>query len=130
MNGPLSIKAKLEPRGNRGRPPLSEGLTGAVPPRTGRIPRVTKLLALAHRFEQLLRDGVVKDYAELARLGQVTRARIMQIMNLMNLAPEIQEEILLMPPVFRGRDRMTERQLRRIALETNWTPQAKRFPTP
>ncbi len=35
----------------------------------GRIPRVSRLMALAIRFEKLVRDGVVADYAELARLG-------------------------------------------------------------
>ena len=40
-------------------------------------------MALAIRFEQLVRDGVVADYAELARLGRVTRARMSQIMNLL-----------------------------------------------
>jgi hypothetical protein len=42
----------------------------------------------------LIQQGVVKDYADLARLGQVSRARITQIMNLLNLAPDIQEPIL------------------------------------
>lgn len=32
--------------------------------------------------------------AELARLGRVSRARITQIMDLLMLAPEIQEEVL------------------------------------
>ncbi len=43
------------------------------------VPRVAKLMALAIRFEGLIRDGVVADYAELAPLGHVTRARITQI---------------------------------------------------
>ena len=34
----------------------------------------------------------------------VTRARMTQIMNLLNLAPDIQEELLLLPPVTEGRD--------------------------
>lgn len=54
-----------------------------------RVPRVAKLMALAIRFEGLIRDGVVADNAELARLGHVTRARMTQIANLLNLAPDI-----------------------------------------
>ena len=50
----------------------------------------------------------------MARLRQVTRARITQIMNLLNLSPEIQEEILFLPPILDGRDRLTEWQLRKI----------------
>jgi hypothetical protein len=48
-------------------------------------------MALAHHLERLVVPGMVKDYVELARLGQVSRARITQIMNLLLLAPEIQE---------------------------------------
>ena len=50
------------------------------------LPRVTRLMALAVRFENLLWKGVVKDYSDLARLGGVSRARITQIMNMRNLA--------------------------------------------
>jgi hypothetical protein len=53
-------------------------------------------MALAIHFDGLIRDGVVKNYAELARLGGVSRARITQIMNLLNLPPWKQEEILFL----------------------------------
>ena len=79
-------------------------------------------MALA-RFEKLVRDGVVADYAELARLGHVTRARVTQIMNLLHLAPDIQEAILLLPAVARGKDPLTERVLRPIAAVPNWNAQ-------
>jgi len=45
-------------------------------------------MALAIRFDGLVRRGEVRDYADLARLGYVTHARITQIMNLLNLAPD------------------------------------------
>ena len=51
-------------------------------------------MALAIKFQGMLDCGAVRDYADLARLGYVTRARITQIMNLLLLAPDIQEEIL------------------------------------
>ncbi|MBC7855047.1 MAG: hypothetical protein IAF94_16570 [Pirellulaceae bacterium] len=89
-------------------------------PPLGKIPRVAKLLALAIRFDQLIRDGVVSDQAELARLGHVTRARVTQIMNLLNLAPGIQEQLLHLPRVERGEDPVTERELRPIAAEMGW----------
>jgi hypothetical protein len=63
-----------------------------------RLPRITRLLALAVRFEGLLREGTIGGGAELARLGGVSRARITQILNLRHLAPAIQEEILLTTP--------------------------------
>src|SRR5215510_8373808 len=64
---------------------------------TGRVPRIAKLMALAIRFDELIRTGMVRDYAEFARLGHVTRARITQIMNLLHLAPDIQEHLLFLP---------------------------------
>ncbi|HMN97574.1 MAG TPA: hypothetical protein PKC43_06495 [Phycisphaerales bacterium] len=95
----------------------------SVAPMPGRTPRVTRLLALAIRFEHLIRDGEVKDLAEIARLGQVTRARVTQIMNLLHLAPDIQEAILALPRVESGRDPITERELRPIAAIPDWRKQ-------
>ena len=89
------------------------------------MPRVAKLMALAIRFDQLLRDGVVADQAELARLGYVSPARLSQVMALLQLAPEIQEEILFLPPTERGPDPVTERDLRPIAAVADWGKQRK-----
>lgn len=97
----------------------------ARPPAPPRVPRVAKLLALAHRIEGLIRDGAVKDQAEVARLGHVTRARVSQIMSLLHLAPEIQEAILHLPPVPRGRDPVILRQLLPIAATPDWTRQRR-----
>src|SRR5690349_4412203 len=88
---------------------------GTVPLRatiTGRVPRISRLMALAIRFDDLLRRGEVKDYAELARVGHVTRARVTQIMNLLYLAPRLQEELLFLSTVECGRDRIKEWQVR------------------
>jgi hypothetical protein len=93
----------------------------------GRIPRVAKLMALAIRFDGLIREGVVADQAELARLGHVSRARVTQIMNLLNLAPDIQEQLLSLPPMESGRDRLTERALRLIVAEPDWRKQRRMF---
>jgi len=92
-------------------------------PSPGRTPRVTRRLALAIRFEHLIRDGEVKDLAEVARLGHVTRARVTRIMNLLHLAPDIQEAILVLPRVESGRDPITERELRPIAAIPDWRKQ-------
>ena len=62
-------------------------------------------MALAIRFDGLLHDGAVKDQAELALLDHVSRARVTQIMNLLMLAPDIQESILFLPRTMRGRER-------------------------
>jgi hypothetical protein len=89
----------------------------------GRVPRVARLLALAIKYDRLLRKGVVADLSELARLCQVTQPRMTQIMNLLHLAPDIQEEILNLPPALKGRDLVTERDLRPIVAITSWSRQ-------
>jgi len=89
----------------------------------GCIPRISRLMALAIRFDEVIRAGEIEDYAELARLGHVTRARLTQIMNLLNLAPDIQEQLLFLPSVGRGRDPVKEWQLRPIAANRCWKKQ-------
>ncbi len=88
-----------------------------------RTPRISKLMALAIHFEQMLRDGHVEDMATLARYGQVTRARMSQIMNLLLLAPDIQETILNLPKTTSGRESTTIRELNTIARQPDWTVQ-------
>ncbi len=90
----------------------------------GRVPRVARLMALAIRFQDMIDRGEVRDYAELARLGYVSRARVTQIMNLLNLAPDIQEKILFLPPAF-GRGPLTERHLRRLDSVIDWGEQRR-----
>ena len=88
-----------------------------------RTPRVTKLMALAISFDQMLRSGQVDDMAALAHLGQVSRARLTQIMNLLLLAPDIQEAILNLPQTANGRDCITIRKMQAIALKPDWQVQ-------
>jgi hypothetical protein len=109
-----------------GRKQLHDGagpVQSVLPP--GRIPRVSRLLALAHRFDGLVRTGAVRDYAELARLGRVTRARISQVINLLNLAPSIQEEVLFLPRTVSGRDPIILADLQPIASVVSWTKQRR-----
>jgi hypothetical protein len=70
---------------------LGSSRESADPAIPGRLPRITRLLALAVRFDGLLEDGTVRDYADLIYLGGVSRARITQIMSLRKLAPVIEE---------------------------------------
>lgn len=89
----------------------------------GRVPRISKLMALAIRYEQLLNDGVVQSQTELAELLHVSQPRMTQIMNLLHLAPEIQEQILFMPRVENPSDPITERDLRGVIAEPGWSAQ-------
>jgi len=86
-------------------------------------------MALAIRFGELIREGIVADQAELARLRHVSRARLTQIMNLLNLAPDLQQEVLFWPPMKTGRDPISERHLRPIAAEPDWRKQRRMWRT-
>jgi len=113
-------------RGRSGRRAVRVGAPLCADPATvGSVPRIAKLMALAIRCEELVRRGEVADYAELARLGHVTRARMTQIMNLLNLAPDIQEEVLFLPRTTKGRDTIGERELRPICAVTDWKKQRR-----
>jgi hypothetical protein len=109
----------------RGRKQLQAGPTPITPAEPGRVPRVSKLMALALRFEGLLRAGAVKDYAALARLGHVTRARVSQVMGLLYLAPDIQEAVLFLPRTLRGRDPIPLWMLLPIAAAADWRKQRR-----
>lgn len=121
----ITIERKVHfGQGRHTRRELRDGDAAPSAP-AGRVPRVSRLMALAIRLDQLIREGAVADQAELARLGHVTRARLTQIMNLLSLAPDIQEAILTLPATESGRDQVTEKQLRPISAETDWRQQRK-----
>ena len=97
------------------------------PPTPAAIPRIAKLLALAHHLEEQVRSGAAKDYAELSTLLGVSRARITQILNLLLLAPDIQETILFLPPTPKGHAPTDEHNLRAIAAEPDWAKQREKW---
>jgi hypothetical protein len=109
----------------RGRGARREMAVGQEPPgrEPGRVPRVARLMALAIRFEEYLHAGHVSSYRELAELGHVTRPRISQIMNLLNLATDIQAAIIFLPQTEHGRDPIHLRQLQPIAAAPDWRKQ-------
>ncbi|MCG6158324.1 hypothetical protein [Rubinisphaera margarita] len=122
----LTVKNKIHfQHGRCGTKKVARGAGREKP--QGRLPRITKLMALAIRFDQLIRDGHITDYAELARLGHVSRARITQIMNLLNLAPEIQERLLFAERVESGPDPVTERELRDLLTSADWKFQQEQY---
>lgn len=102
---------------------VTDSVPAPVPP--GRVPRISRLMALAIYFDMLIREGKVRDQSELARLAHVTQPRMTQIMNLSHLAPDIQEELLFLPRVTRDRDPVCEKMLRPIAAEVDWRRQCQ-----
>src|SRR5204863_10015054 len=87
------------------------------------IPRIARLLGLAIRLEELICLHSIADYAEAARRGRVTRARMTQIMKLLHLAPDLQEQILFLPPL----PHLNERNLRPIVKRIDWHEQRRLF---
>lgn len=125
MNSNLTVRRKVHFRvTERTRLRLAGGVAPDALP-AGSVPRIARLMALAIRFDGLIHEGRIRDQAELAQVGHVTRARITQIMNLLNLAPDIQQAILFLPRTERGRDPVMERQVRSIAAEFDWAAQRR-----
>ena len=110
-------------RRSRGRKTIAEKPRTAAEIPPGRVPRISRLMALAIHFDRLIREGKVSDLSELARLAHVTQPRMTQIMNLNHLAPDIPEALLFLPVVRRGRERVHERRLRAVAAEAEWRTQ-------
>jgi hypothetical protein len=89
-----------------------------------RLPRVARLMALAIKYQGMVLGGELRDYADIARLGYITRARATQVMNLLHLAPDIQERLLFLSETAASA-RITERDLRMIAAAVYWKEQRK-----
>lgn len=95
------------------------------PEAPAKIPHISRLMALAIHCDELIQTGAVADQADLAALAHVTRARISQIMNLLCLAPDIQESILFFESQESGRQPINEPKTRKLSVELNWERQRK-----
>jgi hypothetical protein len=120
----ITVKTKVYfTRGKAGRRRITEKAPATQLVHEGRTPRISKVMALAIKFDGLLRDGSLTDMTEIARLAMVTQPRITQIMNLLHLAVDIQEELLFLPRVMQGRDAIHEKLLRSDCAEMDWEKQ-------
>ena len=127
MNGSLTITTPVNfGCAAKGQRRLQPGKPLPVPVLLpGSVPRVARLMALATRFDGQVRTGVLASYSALAELGHVTRARVSQIMNLVNLAPDIQEAILFLPRTEQGRDPIRLALLQPITAVIDWKKQRR-----
>lgn len=121
----ITVKRKVHVvRREHGRKTLAAAPTADAPPvPTGRVPRIARLMALAIRYDRLLREGRVASITELASLAHVTQPRMTQILNLNHLAPDIQEALLFLPPAAEGREQVHERMTRPISTLPGWQQQ-------
>lgn len=120
----ITVKRKLQfTREAHGRRRVAAKSTESSPVEAGSIPRISRLMAVAIRLEGLLQTGEVSDLTELARLSHVTQPRMSQILNLAQLAPDIQEELLFLPRITAGRATIHEKMLRPVSAEICWQKQ-------
>ena len=88
--------------------------------------RVAVTLALAHKIRQGILSGEIQNQADAARKLGLTRARLSQILEMTNLAPDLQEEILFLEAID-GREPSSERALRGVVRVTAWDEQRAAF---
>jgi hypothetical protein len=120
---PFEMSFQIQPKqGDR----LTAAEVGYTP-YLGRLPRITQVLALAIQLEYTIRNGEAKDYADIARLGGLSRERVSQIIRLIYLAPDIQVELLYLPPTPTGRYPISETAVRKIANLLSWACQRQEW---
>jgi hypothetical protein len=86
--------------------------------------RVARQLALAHALQGRIESGEFQDQAEMARALSFTRARISQLLDLLLLAPDIQEQILFLE-FLPGRQPLNEVHLRPVVRLALWSDQRR-----
>jgi hypothetical protein len=123
MNNGAPLEIQFQLRGKQ----LVTSDEPAERPIKGRLPQITRVLALAIHLEQLIRQGDAKDYADVGRLSCLCRERISQIMRLNYLAPDIQVELLYLPPTPTGRYPISETAVRKIASLLPWADQRRNW---
>jgi hypothetical protein len=126
-DGTVTLNFKLHLARPSRRIVVRDGAAPVPPEVARRLPRVTRLLVQAHRFQRMIDQCMARDLADLARQLGLTRARVTQIVNYTLLAPDIQEEILHLPPVERANDRLSEHQVRAVLREPLWPEQRRRW---
>ena len=120
----ITVKRKIQfTRDAHGRRRVGRAKKKRTAVETGRIPRISRLMALAIRLDRMLLTGEVESLTELARLSHVSQPRMTHILNLTLLAPDIQEQLLFRPRVTSGKPAIHEKLLRPITAEIDWHKQ-------
>ena len=124
MNESLTVTREFHiTKRHHGAKHFRSGVEPDIP--VGKVPRVSRVMALAIHCNELIECGAIADLSELARFGQITTARSTQIMSLLALAPDIQEDILFLPRTQVGRDAIKEQEVRPIAATLDWRKQRR-----
>jgi len=123
----MSFKVKLK-SGRRGQKRVVKASAkddASVP--TGRVPRISRLMALAIHYDRLLTEGHVRSHHELSRLTGMDRSQLSRILNLRLLAPAIQEKLLFLPEITSGNDDIHLADMAKIWRERDWGQQWEIF---
>jgi hypothetical protein len=98
-----------------------------APPEPVRRPaRVALMLALAHKIQDAIDRGVVRDHVDAAQRLGLTSGRVTQLLDLTLLAPDIQERLLFSESID-GVESISERQFRRIIRFSGWGEQREKW---
>ncbi len=92
--------------------------------KSSRLPRLTRLMALAIKYEAILDRGDVNGHQELADMAGVDRSYLSRILRLRLLSPYIQEWLTNLPENERGGNPLPWCELRKIASISSWETQA------
>ena len=84
---------------------------------------LVRQMALAIKLSRLMERAPDLSCADLARMENLTRARITQIMDLTLLAPDIKREILRLQKRPQGRKNIKEWELRAVCRRPVWEDQ-------
>ena len=120
-DSPLVFQARFHRKRRDCRTVLSSGETSPSRPQPCRL---AIALALAHKIEQAISEGKLRDRAHAAKLLDVTRARMTQNLDLLLLAPDLQEEILAMETIG-GRQPLSQARLRPLVAKQIWAEQRR-----
>jgi len=103
-----------------------EYVEGPPPAPKPRPLRVARMLAVAHALSGILARPGGPTRGEMARALKMTEARLSQLLDLVLLAPDIQEDLLFLE-VAPGRDPIPERALRSVVRPLAWREQRRRY---
>ena len=118
-----SLRIEVPVHLKRDRRQRNVGSAGALSATRGPVRRAAKLLALAHKWETMVRRGDVRGCTELAELTGLTKARVTQVCSLTLVAPRFQEAILAPEPPDNPPSIHT---LQEIVRNANWDQQQSR----
>ncbi|HMO15906.1 MAG TPA: hypothetical protein PKD64_17845 [Pirellulaceae bacterium] len=123
----ITVHKKLSiANANKGRKKLKPKREAASKP-LAKVPRISRLMALAIKYQGMLDRGEVSGVTELARLCHVTQPRMSQILNLNLLSSEIQEDLLFIPHSKTAKQAIHEKNLRAVCAQSDWSVQRREF---